>query len=79
MKGGMPSSAEVHKDMAERKARCDREAEAARKARETEKLQAGKGGKHYRGINDEDYDDEESVEKMQKLRIIAAEILEAKR
>jgi hypothetical protein len=79
MKGELPSSNEVQSEMAERKARCDREAETARKAREAEKLRAGKGGKQYRGLNDEDFDDEESAEKMHKLRTIAKEILEAKR
>lgn len=75
----MPSSEEVQRDMQERKARCDAEQEASRKARAAEKLQAGKGGKVYRGLNDEDYDDEESAEKLLKLKMIAAEVLEAKR
>ncbi len=38
MKGGLPSSNEVHKEMTDRKARCDQEAAANRKAREQEKL-----------------------------------------
>jgi len=58
--------------MKNRKQKCDDESAAERQKRATEKLSAGKGKKNYRGADDEeDFDDEESVEKIKKLKVIA--------
>ena len=66
--------------MTDRKIKCDVEAANERATRAAEKLQAGRGAKNYRGGEEaEDFDDEESLEKMQKFKIIAQEILEERR
>jgi len=72
MQGPLPSEASIVTEMKDRKQKCDEEAAAERQKRATEKLQAGKGKKNYRGADDEeDFDDEESLEKMQKLKMVA--------
>lgn len=78
--GALPTEAEIVTEMMGRKQKCDAEAAKERAHRAQEKIAAGKGGKKYRGAEDEDdYDDEESLEKMKKLKVFAQELLESRR
>jgi hypothetical protein len=74
------SHGDIFSMMTERKRKCDEQAAADRAERQATKLAEGRGGKkQYRGADDEEeeaYDDEESLDKMKKLKALPADLVQ---